>query len=397
MDEIQQLIAGQKTLLNKKLSQIINFLGDGKLKNDDDIFRRFLKNVSNDFLVKYAEECLAESFSDSGLALQDISNEIGSRLGFQISHGLYRGNKTDIGFDGIWQQSDDWALIVEVKTTDAYRISLEKIATYWHRLIEQNKVDKSKSSILIIVGRDDTGELEAQIRGSKYAWDIRIISIDSLIQLLRIKESLSDESTAQKISMALRPYEFTRIDSLIDLLFLAIKDVEVEEKADEFIEENLPGTAHTPTADKEKVAPVNFQKPVLAKITEKLKTDFIKQSRSSYSSIDGKNGILISISKQHPAFNNQFDARYWFAFHPHQDIFLSKYQNGYACYGCGDEKHVFMIPLSFLKPKLNDMWKTKNEEKDYKHIVIYRKNGTFYLRTNINEKEHYDDLSQFSI
>jgi hypothetical protein len=160
---------------------------------------------------------------------------------------------------------------------------LEKIASYRQRLIEQNKVDKSKSSILIIVGRDDTGELEAQIRGSKYAWDIRIISTDALI------------------------------------------------------------------------------------------------------------------TKQHPAFNNQFDARYWFAFHPHQDAFLSKYQNAYACYGCGDEKHVFMLPLSFLKPKLNDMWKTKNEEKDYKHIVIFRKNGKYFLRTNINEKEHYDDLSQFAI
>jgi len=397
MDEIQQLLSDPKLLMEKKLSQIISFLGDGKLKNGDNKFRLFLSNVSNDFLVKFAEECLEQSFSDSGLALQDIANEIGSRLGFKITSGLYRGNKNEIGFDGIWEQSGTWALIVEVKTTDAYRISLEKIASYRRRLIEQNKVDKTNSSILIIVGRDDTGELEAQIRGSKYAWDIRIISTDSLIKLLRIKESLSDESTAQKISIALRPYEFTRIDSLIDLLFLAIKDVEVEEKADEFIEESSHGASLSIGADKEKTSPVSFQQPILAKISEKLRAAFIKQSRSSYSSVDGKTGILISISKQHPAFNSQFDARYWFAFHPHQDTFLSKYQISYVFYGCGDEKHIFMLPLSFLKPKLNDMWKTKNAEKDYKHIVIYRKNGKYFLRTNINEKEHYDDLSQFAI
>jgi hypothetical protein len=397
MDEIKQLLSNQKLLMEKKLSQIISFLGDGKLKNGDNKFRLFLSNVPNDLLVKFAEECLEQSFYDSGLALQDIVNEIGSRLGFKVSPGLYRGNKNDIGFDGIWEQSESWALIVEVKTTDAYRISLEKIASYRQRLIEQNKVDKSKSSILIIVGRDDTGELEAQIRGSKYAWDIRIISTDSLVKLLRIKESLSDESTAQKISIALRPYEFTRIDSLINLLFLAIKDVEVEEKADEFIDESFHNTSQVTETEKEKVPPVSFQHPILVKISDNLKTDFIKQSRSSFSSIDGNTGILISISKQHPSFNSQFDARYWFAFHPHQDVFLSKFQISYVCYGCGDEKHIFMLPLSFLKPKLNDMWKTKNEERDYKHIVIYRKNRKFFLRTNINEKEHYDDLSQFAI
>lgn len=397
MNEIEQILSDQRMLEQKKLSQIISFLGDGKLKNGDDRFRQFLKNISNDLLIKYAEECLEKSFSDSGLALQDVVNEIGSRLGFKITSGLYRGNKSDIGFDGIWEQYDAWSLVVEVKTTDAYRIPLDIIATYRNRLIESGIVDKYKSSILIIVGRDDTGELEAQIRGSKHAWDIRIISVDSLIRLLRIKESLSDESTAQKISIALRPYEFTRVDQLIELLFLAIKDVEVEEKADEFIEEDIAILVPEEKIKKEKVAPVSFHEPVFIKIREKLKANFIKQSKSSYSSNDGKIGVIISISKQHPPFNSQFDARYWFAFHPHQESFLEKYAEGYACYGCGEEKNVFMIPLSFMKTKTKNMWKTKNGERDYKHIVIFRKEGKFYLRTNIDEKEHYDDLSQFAI
>jgi hypothetical protein len=397
MDEISQLLSDQKMLEQKKLAQIISFIGDGKLKNGNDSFRRFLKNIPNNFLVKYAEECLEKTFPDSGLALQDVVNEIGARLGFKITSGLYRGNKNDIGFDGIWEQYDTWSLVVEVKTTDAYRIPLETIATYRNRLIESGKVNKAKSSMLIVVGRDDTGELEAQIRGSKHAWDIRIISIDSLIRLLRIKESLSDESTAQKISIALRPYEFTRVDQLIELLFLAIKDVEVEEIANEFIEEEDSSSHPVDKKVKEKVAPVSFREPVFNKIREKLKANFIKQSKSSYSSTDGKIGIIISISKQHPPFNSQFDARYWFAFHPHQESFLSKYYESYACYGCGEEKNVFMMPLSFMKSKLNDMWKTKNGERDYKHIVIYRKNDKFYLRTNINDKEHYDDLSEFAI
>jgi hypothetical protein len=397
MNEIDRILADQEMLEQKKLSQIISFLGDGKLKNGDDRFRNFLQNISNDFLVKYAEECLEKSFNDSGLALQDIVNEIGARLGFKVTSGLYRGNKSDIGFDGIWDQYDAWSLVVEVKTTDTYTVRIDKIAKYRNRLIESEKINAIKSSILIIVGRDDTGELEAQIRGSKHAWDIRIISISSLIRLLRIKESLSDESTVQKISIALRPYEFTRVDQLIDLLFLAIKDVEVEEKADDFIEENAPLLAPEEKIKKERVAPVSFHEPVFNKIKQRINANFIKQSRSSYSSTDGKIGIIISISKEHPPFNSQFDARYWFAFHPHQEAFLGKYEEGYACYGCGEEKNVFMIPISFMNTKTKDMWKTKNSENDYKHIVIYRKEGKFYLRTNIDDKEHYDDLTQFAI
>jgi hypothetical protein len=276
------------------------------------------------------------------------------------------------------------------------RISLDIIANYRNKLIDENEIDKGKSSILIVVGRNDTGELEAQIRGSKHAWDIRILSTDSLIRLLKIKESLSDESTAQKISIALRPYEFTKVDQLIDLLFLAIKDVEVEEKADEFIDE--PKVVSSGKGEKEKkFTPVSFHEPVLEKVRAKLKLNFIKNSKSSYFSTDGTTGLVISISKQHPAFNSQFDARFWFAFHPHQDLFLEKYKTSFACYGCGNENNIFVMPFVFLKSKLPDMRETKTSDREYKHIVIYRKEERYFLRTNIDDKEHYDELSQYRI
>jgi hypothetical protein len=395
MTDVDKLLANEKAIENKKVSQIIGFLGDGKLRNDEDSFRLFLKEVSNEYLVRYAEECLEKGFQDSGLALQDIVNEIGRRLGFDVTNGLYRGNKNEIGFDGIWKQYDEWNLIVEVKTTDAYRISLDVIANYRNKLVLDGKIEKEKSSILIVVGRNDTGELEAQIRGSKHAWDIRILSTDSLIRLLRIKESLSDESTAQKISIALRPYEFTRVDQLIELLFLAIRDVEVEEKADDFIDEPKPVV--TKGEKEKKFTPVSFHEPVFEKVKSHLRNTFIKKSKSSYSSTDGKIGLTISISKQHPAFNSQFDARYWFAFHQHQELFLQKHEIGYSCYGCGNESNIYLIPYSFLKQKLPNMWETKSSDREYKHIVIYRKDSKYYLRTNIDEKEHYDDLSEFKI
>ena len=51
-------------------------------------------------------------------------------------------------------------------------------------------VISTPSSILIVVGRDDTGELEAQVRGSRHAWDIRLISADALVKLVNLKETV---------------------------------------------------------------------------------------------------------------------------------------------------------------------------------------------------------------
>lgn len=393
MDEITHIINDSKLLDTKKLAQIITFLGDGRLKDNDNTFRNFLKKVSNDLLVKYAEECLEKSFQDSGLALQDIVNEIGSRLGFLVTPGIYRGNRYEIGFDGIWKQYDEWSLVIEVKTTDAYRISLDTISQYREHLITSNNISESKSSILIVVGRDDTGELEAQIRGSKHAWDIRLISIDSLIKLLHIKESLSDENTAQKVSIALRPFEYTRVDQLIDLLFKAIKDVEVEVKVDENVDYTDDVTSSSD--NEKKFTPVNFHEPIYELIKKTLGNNFIKQTKSSYSSTDSEIGIVISISKQHPPYNSHFDSRYWFAFHPHQNNFLLKYRKAYVCYGCGDEKHSFLLPFDYLEPKLNFMWQTKNADREYKHIVIYHNNEGYFLRTNIDGNEHYDNIDEY--
>jgi hypothetical protein len=396
MNEINKILDDKNSLENKKLSQIISFLGEGKLKDGDNSFREFIQNINNDLLIRYAEECLDKGFNDSGLALQDIVNEIGKRLGFQIINGVYRGTKNNIGYDGIWKQYDGWSLLVEVKTTDAYRIPLNTIAGYRERLIDNKEFDEDGSSILIVVGRNDTGELEAQIRGSKHAWDIRIISVDSLIRLLRIKESLSDESTAQKISIALRPYEYTRVDKLIELLFMAIKDIEIEENVDELVEDN-DESENNDKVDEKKFTPVNFHEPVFNRIKEILDKNFIKQTKSSYSSNDGEIGIVISISKKHKPYNSKFDARYWFAFHPHQDNFLKKHRESYICYGCGNSKTVFMLPYDFLKSKTDYMWETKGKDREYKHIVIYQENNNYFLRTNIDSKEHYDDLEKYRI
>jgi hypothetical protein len=166
------------------IEQIVAIAGDGSLKDSSLCsleLRDYLAQIPSKKLSDYVEHCLSSGFAKSGMVLQDLINELGRRLDYGVKNGRYQGTTNTIGFDGIWT-SEGHTIIAEVKTTDAYRISLDTIANYRVRLQSSNEIAGS-SSILIIVGREDTGELEAQIRGSRHAWDIRLISADALLRV----------------------------------------------------------------------------------------------------------------------------------------------------------------------------------------------------------------------
>ena len=150
-----------------------------------------------------------------------------------MEFGRYRGSQAAIGFDGIWKFPSGHQAVIEVKTTSAYQLRLETIAGYRKRLIEQQQLSASQSSALIIVGRDDTSDLEAQIRGSRHAWDVRLISIEALLRLLDVKEELEDPTIVKRIHEILIPREFTKLDEIIELLFSTASDLRPEVASDQ--------------------------------------------------------------------------------------------------------------------------------------------------------------------
>lgn len=158
------------------IEQVVSTAGDGNLKDGSlcaQELREYLSEIPSKKIAEYVDHCLENSFNKSGHVLQDLINEIGRRLDYKVTNGLYQGSANKIGFDGIWTSPEGHSIVIEVKTTDVYRIALQTISNYREKLFAQNQLSGS-TSILIVVGRDDTGELEAQIRGSRYAWDIRL-------------------------------------------------------------------------------------------------------------------------------------------------------------------------------------------------------------------------------
>lgn len=178
-----------------------------------------------------------KSFQDSGLVLQDIVNEFGRRLDFDVENGLYRGKAGAVGFDGIWRAKNEPDLIIEVKTTDYVAMDLKTHAGYKERLLLDNRVTKDVST-LIVVGREDTGALEAQIRGSRYAWEMRLISVERLIRLVQIKEKSDDAAIVNQIRQLLQPFEYTKIDRIIDVIFTTAVNVESQQQIEQQILED---------------------------------------------------------------------------------------------------------------------------------------------------------------
>jgi len=400
MNSISEIWAKSKGTFDlKTLSQILSFAGDGKLKDNNVTsieFRDLLDQVPSTLLKQFADNCLTDGFTDSGLALQDIINQIGTRLGFSIEHGLYRGKQNDIGFDGIWTSTEGHSLVLEVKTTDAYRINLDIIAEYRRKLIEQNRISKTQSSILIVVGRQDTGDLEAQIRGSQHAWDIRLLSTDSLIKLLSLKETLNDTKTIQQINELLKPREYTRIDKLIELIFLTTKDLQLAEQTEEEIEEieELPTEKKKRKAPEDKATPSNFHEKCLTRITMKLNINFIKQTRISYTNKDKTTGLICAISKPHKQGQHE---KFWFAFHPHQNDFLKSLETAYVAFGCGSADKLFLIPYNDFEPLVKNFWTTENEDRMYWHVVIHFRDNKYLLAQPQLEKGSMIDITKYKI
>lgn len=338
---------------------------DGSVASQE--LRDWLSVISLERLQACIDECLSDSFQDSPLALQDATNELGRRLGFKVTPGRYRGVKGEVGNDGLWLADDKFALLVEVKTTDVYRVNLDTIARYRESLIQAKSIESEQSSILIAVGRQDTGDLEAQIRGSRHAWDIRLISLDALVRLAEVKEELNDWATSNKINQLLRPVEYTRLDGIVELLFAAKLDLETSSPVapPEVVKDAEPTTTVTPKQLEQ------ARDSAVSRIANKLDCTFVRHGRALRSSSDGTQRLVCLASQRYdgPAGSGN----YWFGFTPSQKDFLADAKKSWVSMVCADSSKTILVPWSEFKNWLPELWTTPatQNELDVRHWHLY--------------------------
>ncbi|MES2443141.1 MAG: hypothetical protein V4574_09950 [Pseudomonadota bacterium] len=356
------------------LQQIVSAAGDGDLKDGSlcsSELKAYFTRVTTSKLSNYIEQCLAQPLTKGGYILQDLVNELGRRLEYTVENGRYAGAVGHVGFDGLWTVPGQ-PIIVEVKTTDAYRISLDTLVTYREKLIGLGKCSAG-ASILIVVGRQDTGELEAQIRGSRHAWDIRLISAEALLRLVEVKESAGQADTDDKIRGLLRPTEYTRLDALVDVVFSATKDVETFADLGGFsLAANEPEMSDAVQAPYEFTSPADLnakRNAIVSSWEKRSATSLVAKSRAMFWSTDHQMRAVCTLSKRYEKLPGR---PYWYAYHPAWRDFLCEGKPGHLLLGMMDLDRAFAIPDNRLEPLLSSLHTTfRPDGKTYWHLHIH--------------------------
>jgi hypothetical protein len=377
------------------IEQVVTTAGDGALKDDSLCsaeLREYLGKIGTEQIAAYVEHCLTVAFPRNGMVLQDLVNELGRRLDYAVTNGRYQGVQGKIGFDGLWVSPEGHTLVAEVKTTDAYRLSLDTLATYRARLADAGMLSPA-SSILIVVGRQDTGELEAQIRGSRHAWDIRVISAEALIKLVLLKENAGAAETGEKMRNLLTPIEYTRLDRMVDVMFATARDVEEGPGAIEEDSADLaaPGDA-TPrpslgagAVDRTAVSVRGTweftdkqllqakRQDVMTALGRREGVSLVTRSRALYWTASRDVRAAGGMSKRYHGRNQ---APYWYAYHPQWDEFLSEAARGFFVLGCMDREVAYAVPWATFRallPNLNTT--TKPNGVSYWHVHLAEERG----------------------
>lgn len=375
------------TVAEFSIEQVVATAGDGVLKDNSACsaeFREYLAQIPSPKIATYIEHCLAAQFTKGGMVLQDLVNELGRRLDYQVTNGRYQGTVNAIGFDGVWTSPEGHTIIAEVKTTDAYRISLETIAVYRDKLLQTAQI-RLPASILIVVGREDTGELEAQVRGSRHAWDIRLISADALVKLVQLKENADGPETGRKIRSLLKPMEYTRLDPMIDVMFTTAKDVDQakqigQPEEDEETQEGADQDSGAKGVWQFTDSMLLQQKRdiVIAAVGRLAGVSLIRKSASLHWDSLHETRVACTISKR---YTKKGAYPYWYAYHPRWDEFLAEGKTAYFVLGCMDLNVAFAIPRRVLHPVLDALnTTTKPGAEPYWHIhLVETPNGLSLL------------------
>ena len=83
-------------VLQYRAEQVVALAGDGRLRDGSECstqLRQYLEKIELLNIQRYINDTLSTKFQDSGFVLQDLVNEVGRRLGFNVTNGRYIGQR----------------------------------------------------------------------------------------------------------------------------------------------------------------------------------------------------------------------------------------------------------------------------------------------------------------
>lgn len=204
------------------LLELVGSLNDSnEPESNSDRFRKYLREnlTASGDVRSYIERALSQTGDQYNKALQDLVNHVGQLLGFKVTFGRYRGVRSEIGFDGLWQSPHkSQAIVVETKTTDTYTIRTASLLGYINALVSEGVLSDATSALgLYVMGRFDTAtnQLENAIIVEGRREQLRVVSVLALVSLLELKQ---EYHLAHETVLDLLLPSPIKIDPIIELI-----------------------------------------------------------------------------------------------------------------------------------------------------------------------------------
>jgi hypothetical protein len=105
---------------------------------------------------------------------------------------------------------------------------------------------------------------------------------------------------------------------------------------------------------------------IISALSKATNANFIRKSPSLYWSANHTIRIACAVSKRY----NESSVRYWYAYHPARDAFLSEAETAFFALGCMDLETAFAIPFTTMHPLVDVLNTTQLEDKIYWHIHL---------------------------
>jgi len=244
---VPRLRAPQTTV---SLDWLLGLTGD--LADEEAASIRFRENIESPN-IKLAEvetwvlQSLVQPLEPQRLlALQDLVNSVGKRLGFGVTYGRYKKLSEDwLQFDGLWRLESDLFATVDVYSVRLEGIDLRALEDASTKLGNSNKLlAKSELLHIFVLCEDYAPDVERDIRQSPLFGRIRLLPISTLFEILKM--FADGVVSSSQLPFLFRSYDNIGIHNVILFLEQFIAGYEEPAAGDQPAEQVMPATTPPP-------------------------------------------------------------------------------------------------------------------------------------------------------
>jgi hypothetical protein len=219
---------------------------------------------------------------------------------------------------------------------------------------------------------------------------VRIFSITGVSRIAAMIFS-SPPQFGQCSRKVLLPFEYTRVDHIIDLVFETQQEGDTETGEIQKEAESLAGDVQKGGYDFTPTAELDAKRIAIARSFFASRSLVpVRKSKTNFTDEGGTLHIACAVSKRYDSTYQP----YWYALHPAWVTFIESARDGYFILGCMDRDEAFALPLSVVqaaKDKLNAS--VKKDGKTYWHVALTEELGV--LKWNLSKVGQKIDLSPY--